>query len=154
MQEHHYPENESIRIDTLRSLNILDTLSEQRFACLTKLAKRLFAVPIALVSLIDVNRQWFKSCIGMEIKETAENISFCGHTILENEILMIPDTTLDERFYDNPLVIDEPKIRFYAGVPLAVANGSNVGTLCLIDSQPRTLTDEEKELLWDLGHLA
>jgi len=154
MQEPHYPENESIRIDTLRSLNILDTPSEERFDRLTRLAKRLFAVPIALVSLIDVNRQWFKSCIGLDVTETARNISFCGHAILGNEILMIPDATLDERFYDNPLVTDDPKIRFYAGVPLVVANGSKVGTLCLIDRQPRTLTDEEQELLRDLGHLA
>jgi len=154
MQEPNYPQNESIRIDTLRSLNILDTPSEERFDRLTRLAKRLFAVPIALVSLIDVNRQWFKSCIGLEVTETARNISFCGHAILENDILMIPDATLDERFYDNPLVTDEPKIRFYAGVPLVVANGSKVGTLCLIDRQPRTLNDEEQELLRDLGHLA
>lgn len=154
MQEPNYPQNESIRIDTLRSLNILDTPSEERFDRLTRLAKRLFAVPIALVSLIDVNRQWFKSCIGLEVKETARNISFCGHAILGNEILMIPDATLDERFYDNPLVTDEPRIRFYAGVPLVVANGSKVGTLCLIDRQPRTLNDEEQELLRDLGHLA
>ncbi|NMF57947.1 sensor domain-containing diguanylate cyclase [Pseudanabaena yagii] len=154
MQEPNYPQNESIRIDTLRSLNILDTPSEERFDRLTRLAKRLFAVPIALVSLIDVNRQWFKSCIGLEVKETARNISFCGHAILENDILMIPDATLDERFYDNPLVTDEPRIRFYAGVPLVVANGSKVGTLCLIDRQPRTLNDEEQELLRDLGHLA
>jgi diguanylate cyclase (GGDEF)-like protein len=154
MQEPNYPQNESIRIDTLRSLNILDTPSEERFDRLTRLAKRLFAVPIALVSLIDVNRQWFKSCIGLEVKETARNISFCGHAILGNDILMIPDATLDERFYDNPLVTDEPRIRFYAGVPLVVANGSKIGTLCLIDRQPRTLTNEEQELLRDLGHLA
>ncbi len=154
MQEPHYPENEFIRIATLRSLNILDTPSEERFDRLTRLAKRLFSVPIALVSLIDVNRQWFKSCIGLEVKETARNISFCGHAILGNDILMIPDATLDERFYDNPLVTDEPRIRFYAGVPLVVANGSKVGTLCLIDRQPRTLTDEDQELLRDLGHLA
>jgi len=154
MQEPHYPENESIRIDTLRSLNILDTPSEERFDRLTRLAKRLFAVPIALVSLIDVNRQWFKSCIGLDVTETARNISFCGHAILGNEILMIPDATLDERFYDNPLVTDDPKIRFYAGVPLVVPNGCKVGTLCLIDRQPRILSDDEQELLKDLGRLA
>ncbi len=153
MQEPNYPQNESIRIDTLRSLNILDTPSEERFDRLTRLAKRLFSVPIVLVSFIDVNRQWFKSCIGLNIRETARNISFCGHAILGNDILMIPDATLDERFYDNPMVTDEPKIRFYAGFPLVVANGNKIGTLCLIDRQPRTLTEEELELLRDLGHL-
>lgn len=154
MQEPSYPENESVRIDTLRSLNILDTPSEERFDRLTRLAKRLFAVPIALVSLIDVNRQWFKSCIGLDISETPRHISFCGHAILGDEILIIPDATLDDRFHDNPLVTGEPKIRFYAGFPLAIGNGSKVGTLCLIDHHPRTLSDDEQELLHDLGHLA
>jgi len=154
MQEPSYPENESIRIETLRSLNILDTPSEERFDRLTRLAKRLFAVPIAMVSLIDVNRQWFKSCIGANFKETPRNISFCGHAILGNDILIIPDATLDQRFYDNPLVTDEPKIRFYAGVPLVVGDSIKVGTLCLIDHQPRTLSEEEQELLRDLGQLA
>lgn len=154
MQEPSHPENESIRIDTLRSLNILDTQPEERFDRITRLAKRLFGVQIALVSLVDANRQWFKSCIGLETSETSRQISFCGHAILNDDMLIVPDAILDERFYDNPLVTGTPNIRFYAGVPLIVANGSKVGTLCLLDRQPRTFSEDERELLRDLGDLA
>jgi diguanylate cyclase (GGDEF)-like protein len=149
-----YPEDESTRIDTLRSLNILDTSPEERFDRLTRLAKRLFGVPIALVSLVDSNRQWFKSCQGLEVSETPRTTSFCGHAILGDEILMISDTTQDERFHDNPLVTGDPAIRFYAGIPLTVPNGSKLGTLCLIDREPRTLSAEELALLQDLGKMA
>ncbi|MEE3718943.1 sensor domain-containing diguanylate cyclase [Tumidithrix elongata RA019] len=148
------PDNEALRIATLRSLNILDTKPEERFDRLTRLAKRLFGVPIALVSLVDTNRQWFKSSQGLETTETSREVSFCAHTILGDDVLIVNDTKLDERFYDNPLVTNEPKIRFYAGVPLVIPNGSRLGTLCLIDQDPRTLSDEDLELLRDLGHIA
>ncbi|PZO42637.1 MAG: GGDEF domain-containing protein [Pseudanabaena frigida] len=154
MQVPACPLNEDVRVASLRSLNILDTNPEERFDRLTRLAKRLFGVPIALVSLIDVNRQWFKSSQGLELSETSRDISFCGHAILGDDILIIPDATLDDRFYDNPLVIDEPNIRFYAGVPLVIPNGSKVGTLCLLDRDPRTLNDEDLELLRDLARMA
>ncbi|WP_425216059.1 sensor domain-containing diguanylate cyclase [Tumidithrix helvetica] len=154
MQAPGHPENESLRIDSLRSLNILDTPPEERFDRLTRLAKRLFGVPIALVSLIDVNRQWFKSCQGMEATETPRDISFCGHAILGNDILIVPDASLDDRFYDNPLVTGELRIRFYAGVPLVIPNGSKLGTLCLLDRDPRILSEEDLELLRDLGRMA
>jgi diguanylate cyclase (GGDEF)-like protein len=149
-----YPEDESTRIDTLRSLNILDTSPEERFDRLTRLAKRLFGVPIALVSLVDSNRQWFKSCQGLEASEMPRTTSFCGHAILGDEILMISDTAQDERFHDNPLVTGDPAVRFYAGIPLTVPNGSKLGTLCLIDREPRTLSEEELALLQDLGKMA
>ncbi len=148
------PANEQLRLDTLRALNILDTSAEERFDRLTRLARRLFGVPIALVSLVDANRQWFKSCIGLSSTESPREVSFCGHAILDDGILLVPDALLDERFHDNPLVVDEPGIRFYAGCPLSVANGSKLGTLCLIDVQPREFGEEDRALLRDLARMA
>jgi diguanylate cyclase (GGDEF)-like protein len=133
---------------------VLDTSPEERFDRLTRLAKRLFGVPIALVSLVDANRQWFKSCVGLEATQTSRDISFCGHAILGDDIFLIPDAALDERFHDNPLVVDDPKIRFYAGCPLKVPNGSKLGTLCLIDQVPRELDDDDRALLKDLARMA
>lgn len=154
MEAPAYPSDEPKRIHTLRSLNILDTNPEERFDRLTRLAKRLFGVPIALVSLIDSNRQWFKSCQGLSATETSREISFCGHAILEDGIFVINNALLDERFRDNPLVVGEPNIRFYAGIPLTVPNGSKLGTLCLIDRDPREMSQEDRELLRDLGRMA
>ncbi|NBF02979.1 diguanylate cyclase [Pseudomonas sp. Fl5BN2] len=148
------PNNEALRIQTLRELNVLDTSPEERFDRLTRLAKRLFNVPIALVSLVDAERQWFKSCAGLEASETPRDISFCGHAILGDQILTVCDAELDERFHDNPLVVGEPGIRFYAGCPLTVPNGSKLGTLCLIDLKPRDLDDEDRALLRDLARMA
>lgn len=121
---------------------------------MTRLAKRMFNVPIALVSLVDVNRQWFKSCVGLSVSETSREISFCGHAILGNDIFIINDTKKDERFSDNPLVLNDPFIRFYAGCPLRHEDGSKLGTLCIIDTQPRTLNEEDYEALKDLAELA
>src|ERR1700752_1549332 len=109
------PADENTRLDTLRALNILDTSPEERFDRLTRLAKRLFGVPIALVNLVDADRQWFKSCVGLSATETPRDISFCGHAILGDDILLVPDAGVDERFHDNPLVTGDPNIRFYAG---------------------------------------
>jgi len=148
------PVNEPERVHTLRALNILDTAPEERFDRLTRLARRLFDVPIALVSLVDTNRQWFKSCQGLGAAETPRDISFCGHAILGDQVLMIPDATSDERFHDNPLVTGDPHIRFYAGCPLRVGNGVKIGTLCLIDVRPRILDAEERDLLRDLASMA
>jgi len=148
------PVDEATRIGTLRALDILDTAPEERFDRLTRLAKRLFGVPIALVSLIDANRQWFKSCDGLGVRETSREISFCGHAILSDDILLIPDTLLDERFCDNPLVLDDPHIRFYAGCPLRAPNGSRLGTLCLIDRAPRTFDAQDLHPLRDLAQMA
>ncbi|MEB0045218.1 MULTISPECIES: sensor domain-containing diguanylate cyclase [unclassified Pseudomonas] len=149
------PLNESSRLETLHSLNVLDSAPEERFDRLTRLARRLFNVPIALVTLVDADRQWFKSCIGMsEPRETGRDVSFCGHAILSDQILMVTDAEQDERFHDNPLVVGDPGIRFYAGCPLSVGDGSKLGTLCLIDTRPRRLDDEERELLRDLARMA
>ena len=154
MKQPDIPQDEATRLKTLRSLNILDTPEEERFDRLTRLAKRMFDVPIALVSLVDENRQWFKSCEGLDVRETPRDISFCGHAILGNEVFIIPDARNDERFSDNPLVLNEPKIRFYAGCPLRYLNGSKLGTLCIIDRKPRMLGGEDLEAFKDLAELA
>lgn len=148
------PQDEEARLSSLRKLNVLDTPSEERFDRLARLAKRMFNVPIALVSLIDENRQWFKSCIGLSVSETSRDISFCGHAILGDEIFIIADTKKDKRFSDNPLVLNEPKIRFYAGCPLRHMDGSKLGTLCIIDIKPRVISEEDLEALKDLAELA
>ena len=133
MQSPDFPPDEAFRLRTLTSLSILDTPAEERFDRLTRLAQRLFNVPIALVSLIDSNRQWFKSCQGLDVRETPRDVSFCAHAILGNDLLVVPDAAADARFADNPLVTGEPFIRFYAGCPLKAPNGSLLGTLCVID---------------------
>lgn len=147
------PQDEAARLNALRSLNILDTPSEERFDRLTRLAKRIFGVPIALVSLIDEDRQWFKSGVGLDVNETPRDISFCGHAILGNEVFIIPDATKDKRFADNPLVLNEPNIRFYAGCPLKSLNGNKLGTLCILDRKPRSLSEEDLQTLKDLASM-
>jgi diguanylate cyclase (GGDEF)-like protein len=147
------PQDEEVRLKTLRSLNILDTPPEERFDRLTRMAKRILGVPFALVSLVDENRQWFKSSVGLSVSETPRDISFCGHAILGNEIFIIPDATKDERFADNPLVLNEPYIRFYAGYPLRSLNGNNLGTLCIIDQKPRSLSEEDLVTLKDFASM-
>ncbi|MGB5606910.1 MAG: sensor domain-containing diguanylate cyclase [Gammaproteobacteria bacterium] len=154
MQTPEKPADEVTRIDTLRALNILDTSPEERFDRLTRLAKRLFGVPIALVSLVDEDRQWFKSCQGLSASETPRDISFCGHAILGDDIFLVSNAAQDERFHDNPLVTNEPHIRFYAGCPLTVPNGSKLGTLCIIDREPREFSEDDMELLRDLTRMA
>ncbi|MEQ8860953.1 MAG: sensor domain-containing diguanylate cyclase [Pseudomonadales bacterium] len=154
MQAPEKPTDEGTRLDTLRALNILDTSPEERFDRLTRLAKRLFGVPIALVSLVDEDRQWFKSCEGLSATETPRDISFCGHAILGEDVLLVEDAARDVRFHDNPLVTEDPNIRFYAGCPLKVPNGSKLGTLCLIDREPREFTEEDLALLRDLARMA
>ena len=148
------PANEAIRLQQLRSLRILDTPAEERFDRLTRLAKRLLNVPIALVSLVDEHRQWFKSSIGLNVSETSRETSFCGHAILGNDCLIVPDAKHDPRFADNPLVLNEPFIHFYAGCPLKYLDGSKMGTLCVIDTIPRILNDNEIEAFRDLAELA
>ncbi|PCE26504.1 GGDEF domain-containing protein [Burkholderia ubonensis] len=147
------PPDEAARLATLHSLDILDTAPEERFDRVTRLARRLFDVPIALVSLVDENRQWFKSRIGLDAAETPRDVSFCAHALLARDALVIPDARLDERFHDNPLVTGTPGIRFYAGQPLRAPNGARIGTLCLIDTQPRSLAPDELSLLEDLAHM-
>lgn len=145
------PTNEAERLHALRSLQILDTSHEERFDRVTRMAKRMFGVEISLVSIIDEDRQWFKSKQGLDASETPRDISFCGHAINEDGLFIIPNAIEDERFADNPLVTGAPNIRFYAGYPLKLRQGVNLGTLCLIDSKPQHLDEDDKQLLNDLG---
>ena len=146
------PANEAARIDALHSLRILDTPREERFDRLTRLARRLFDVPMAVVTMIDVNRQWFKSCVGMgDASETSRDISFCAHAILHEGMTIVPDARLDERFAENPQVTGEPFIRFYAGCPIKSESGFTLGTLCLVDLKPRAFDADEQALLKDLA---
>ncbi|MBE0469834.1 MAG: PAS domain S-box protein [Methyloprofundus sp.] len=151
MQIPAIPHNEQARLDSLYRLNVLDTSAEESYDRLTRLTKQLFDVPIALVSLVDEQRQWFKSKQGLEVCETGRDISFCGHAILGQDIFEIEDATQDARFSDNPLVTGEAHIRFYAGAPLITRDGYAIGTLCIIDTQPRKLTDTQKTALLDMA---
>lgn len=151
MEEPAIPVDEQERLKQLRSLAILDTLPEERFDRVTRMARRLFGVPIALVSLIDENRQWFKSCFGLDVSETERRVSFCGHAILNKGALVIENATQDERFADNPLVTGHPHIRFYAGQPLHTLSGQAMGTLCIIDREPRIFGAEDLVMLADLA---
>ncbi|USX28974.1 sensor domain-containing diguanylate cyclase [Oxalobacteraceae bacterium OTU3CINTB1] len=147
------PANEASRLTALRSMNILDTPAEERFDRLTRMAKRMFRVPIALVSIIDENRQWFKSNESLPASETPRNISFCGHAILGDDIFLICDTLADPRFADNPLVTGAPHIRFYAGCPLRSAGGFKIGTLCIIDAVPHEFDEDDAVALRDLASM-
>ncbi|MFC0677042.1 GAF domain-containing protein [Lysobacter korlensis] len=151
MQAPALPANESPRLQALRSLGLLDTQNEERFSRYVRLAKSLIDVPIATISLVDSNRQWFKGCEGLEMSETPRNISFCGHAILEQGVFYIPDAAADARFADNPLVTGAPHIRFYAGCPVYVPGNLAIGTLCVMDRRPRTLTPELLGRLRDLA---
>ncbi|MBC3936165.1 PAS domain S-box protein [Undibacterium sp. CY7W] len=151
MQPPDLPHDEKLRLKTLRQCGLLDTQPEERFDRLTRLAQQLFQCKIVLISLIDANRQWLKSKQGLDIVETSRDISFCGHTILSSELLLVGDATKDPRFQDNPLVVDTPYIRFYAGAPLHAPNGQRLGSLCLIDDQPRQLSEHEEKLLCELA---
>ena len=151
MQKPSAPHNEELRLRTLKELDLLDTAPEERFDRVTRLARRVFSVPIVLVSLVDADRQWFKSRQGIDATETPRDISFCGHAILDDQTLVVSDARADERFVDNPLVTESPQIRFYAGRPLSAPNGCRLGTLCLIDNRPRELTEDDRQLLGDLA---
>ncbi|MGQ3054415.1 MAG: sensor domain-containing diguanylate cyclase [Roseateles sp.] len=154
MQAPIKPVDERRRLLALRALRLLDSAPEERFDRITRLARRLFDMPIALVSLVDGERQWFKSAAGLDIPQTPRDISFCGHAILGEGLFIIPDTRADARFADNPLVTGPPHVRFYAGYTLKAPNGSKLGTLCLLDSQPRDLPQEDRSLLGDLARMA
>ena len=153
MQAPEIPDTEDQRIAELRSLLLLDSSPEERFDRITRVAKQLFDVPIALVSLIDTDRQWFKSCIGLGASETGRDISFCGHAILGDDVFIVEDASKDIRFSDNPLVTEDPNIRFYAGAPLAMPSGNKLGTLCIISPEPRTFGPEQSVLLHDLSKI-
>src|SRR5690242_10193486 len=147
------PANEAGRLQTLRSYKILDTKPEERFDELTRLAALICGVPISLISLIDADRQWFKSKFGLDVQETPRAQAFCTHAIMQPDLFVVPDATKDARFADNPLVTGDLNIRFYAGEPLAARDGHVLGTLCVIDHVPHTLTDAQKEALKIVGRL-
>ena len=146
------PANEQARLNILHSLNIADSAPQERFDRITRLARRLFDVPIALVSLLDAEQHQVKSAAGLEPDENAaQGMSFSAHTLLQDDALIVPDTTLDERFRDNAMVTDVPFIRFYAGCPLILNDGSKLGTLCLFDRRPRVFDEQDLTMLRDLG---
>ena len=141
------PTDEAQRLDALRQLLVLDTPPEERFDRITRFAASEFDMPVALVSLIDANRQWFKARVGLEACETTRDISFCGHAIEGSAVMVVEDAREDPRFADNPLVTGDPFIRFYAGAPLVLPGGLSVGTLCVIDTEPRSFSRIDQAIL-------
>ena len=147
MKPAQIPTNEPKRLDVLRSLAILDSESDAGFDGLVELAKTLFDLPMVAVSLVDEQRQWFKASIGLGVCETHREVSFCAHIVEKPKVMVVEDAMLDDRFYDNPLVTEEPFIRFYAGAPLRPVGDEVLGTLCVMHTRPRSFSDDEQQLL-------
>ena len=147
------PPDEDDRLHELDAYDILDTPPEDSYDDIARLAAHVCDTPVALISFIDGSRQWFKAKVGTDVTETPRDIAFCAHAILKNDLMEVHDATLDERFVENPLVTVSPKIRFYAGAPLITPNGRALGTLCAIDLQPRTLTEEQRAALLSLSRV-
>lgn len=145
--------DEQLRLETLLALEVLDTPPESQFDDFAKLAALLGQTPVGVISFLDNERQWFKAKVGLEAVETPRWVSFCGHAIAQNEVMVIPDALQDLRFKDNPLVMQSPYARFYAGAPLIAPNGTKIGTLCVMDMQPRTFSEEQKKGLETLARL-
>ena len=145
------PTNEAERLAALKEYHILDTGTEQSYDDITTLAAHICEVPVAMISLVDEDRQWFKSKVGLEQQQTSRDVAFCAHAILQNEPFVVRDATKDRRFADNALVTGEPHVRFYAGIPLINPEGLALGTLCVVDHQPRRLSAKQQEALQALS---
>src|ERR1700761_5947214 len=146
------PDNEQSRLASLRALDVLDSAPEAQFNALVRAAAYVAGTPISLLTLVDANRQWFKANIGLSgIAETSRDAAFCAHTILQEDVLEVQDAQRDDRFADNPLVVGNPAIRFYAGAPIHLGDGSCVGSLCVIDRSPRKLSEEQLDILRQLA---
>ena len=145
------PANEPQRLDALRSYAILDTPVEAAFDDIVKVASQICGTPMALISLVDDVRQWFKASVGVAVRETPVEMAFCAHAILQPEVLVVSDTQQDPRFIDNALVTGEPKLRFYAGAPLRTSDGYQLGTVCVLDREPRQLSNSQREALQALA---
>lgn len=148
------PNDEPVRLAALYAMKLLDQGTNENFDRVTRLAAGLFGVPIALVSLVDADRQWFASRVGLDAAETPRCDAFCAHAILRPDVFVVEDARADPRFSDNPLVLGPPNIRFYAGAPISSPDGHLLGTVCVIDSEPRSLDDSQKQALRDLADLA
>ncbi len=147
------PSNEARRLKVLWQYEVLDTVPEEIFDDLTELAGAICGAPIALISLVDETRQWFKAKVGLSASETTRDTSFCAHAIMQPDLFIVADATRDARFKNNPLVVAEPKIRFYAGAPLVTPDGHALGTLCVLDKEPRELTPMQAKALRVLARL-
>jgi len=148
------PNDEERRLAVTRSLGLIETPPEERFDRITRVAAALFDTPIALIALMERDREWFKSICGLDLREVPRDESFCGHSIYSREPLVVEDARLDRRFADNPYVTGPPGVRFYAGYPLLLRDGSCVGTICVIDTRPRHLDNRSLACLRDLAELA
>ena len=148
------PPDERLRLAALHALNLLDTPNEERFDRITRTAQRLLDAPMALVSLVDADRQWFKSCLGLDSRETDRSVSFCAYAIHADDPFVVPETHADPRFADNPLVTGPPFIRGYLGIPIHAPDGYRVGTLCVLDDEPRQFSREDVDALVDLARWA
>lgn len=147
------PDNEQQRLRSLYELELLDTDASAMFDGAVELAAQITGCPIALVSLVDTDRQWFAAARNLDASETGRDVSFCGHAILDDQVLVVPDARVDARFHDNPLVTSDPSIVFYAGAPLAMPDGTTLGTVCVIDREPRYLSERQIRALSQLGRL-
>jgi GAF domain-containing protein len=145
------PENEELRLAALQEYDILDTPAEASFDRVTKLACRLLNVPMSVVSLVDKERQWFKSCVGVDVTETPRAPSFCSYTILTDQVLNVPDATQDPRFFDSALVTGSPYLRFYLGIPLRSSSGFNIGSFCAMSPEPRTILEPDLVVAQELA---